>query len=106
MTNEQALILLGEYRRKFREKKIIPEPVPIGARLIPSYGSMSKMLNHAGETIGHTAWMVDGAIEYALAGDTDRVMRWLGFIQAILWNQGWYTVEELMGHVRGNLSVE
>jgi len=106
MTNDQALVLLGEYRRKFREKKIICEAVPIGTRLIPSYEIPCKMLNHAGETIGHAGWMVDGAIEYALAGETDRVMRWLGFIQGILWNQGWYTIEELMGHVRGDLPVK
>jgi len=30
--------------------------------------------------------------------DIEKFMRWLGFIQGVLWQRGWFTLEELKEH--------
>ena len=32
--------------------------------------------------------------------DMEKVMRWLGFLQGVLWNRGVYTIEQLKEHNR------
>lgn len=52
------------------------------------------------EHLQHAAWMVDEMLSYigvteAEHYDGDKVNRWIGFIQGVLWMYGVYTVDDL-----------
>lgn len=52
------------------------------------------------EQFQHAAWMVDEMLSYirgtkAEHYDGDKVNRWIGFIQGVLWMYGVYTVDDL-----------
>lgn len=55
------------------------------------------------EQFQHAAWMVDEMLSYirgtkAEHYDGDKVNRWIGFIQGVLWMYGVYTVDDLRQH--------
>ena len=39
-------------------------------------------------------------------GRTEKFMRWVGFIQGVLWILGVYTLEDLMGHNSADVAGE
>lgn len=40
------------------------------------------------EAFPHAAWMCDQIIEFTLYGQSQKAMRWLGFVQALVWING------------------
>ncbi len=55
---------------------------------------------HSISKLEHAAWMCEEARKYLVDGKRDKVMRWLGFIQGILWYGEIYSIEELKDHNR------
>ncbi len=51
-----------------------------------------------GEGIRHLLSMCDQVEEMIEAGRVEKAMRWLGFMQGVLWAQGSFTLNELKGH--------
>lgn len=43
----------------------------------------------------HAHWMVNEAIGFCEAGRTEKAMRWLGFIQGVLWCEGLRSIEDM-----------
>jgi len=48
----------------------------------------------------HIAWMCETAITFVNEGRIEKAMRWLGFIQGVLFMTGWFTLDELKNHSR------
>lgn len=51
----------------------------------------------ASSMIAHLKFMCVSAPTFT---DNTKVMRWLGFLQGVLWARGFFTLEELKGHSR------
>lgn len=37
--------------------------------------------------------------------DTEKMMRWLGFMQGVLWAEGWFLLDELQHHNKYGLKI-
>lgn len=46
-----------------------------------------------GARLSHAAWMCVRAQEYVKYGNTEKAIRWLGFIQGVLWMSGIVSIE-------------
>lgn len=46
------------------------------------------------DRLGHLRWMVNETESFIHKGQTDKAMRWLGFIQGALWVLGISSIEE------------
>ncbi len=57
------------------------------------FGNVSAASN----MIAHLKFMCVSAPTFA---DNAKAMRWLGFLQGVLWARGFFTLEELKGHSR------
>lgn len=49
---------------------------------------------------GHCLGMIETMRTFLEEGRMDKVMRWLGFMQGVMWTLGIYTMDELKGHNR------
>lgn len=50
----------------------------------------------------HVMYMISEMRKFAAeGGHTEKLMRWLGFVQGVLWEAGEWSLEELMEHNRG-----
>jgi len=54
----------------------------------------------------HVLSMIPKMREFLRQGRREKVMRWLGFIQGILWMMGDYNLRELMDHNRPDAGSE
>jgi hypothetical protein len=50
--------------------------------------------------LGHCLGMLSKMEEFLKENRMDKVFRWLGFVQGVLWSEGAYTLEELKNHNR------
>ena len=60
-----------------------------------------KFCENTGPPFDHLYWMtfqIGDMLEDK--DDIEKVMRWLGFIQGVLWAKGVYTIDELKEHNR------
>lgn len=48
----------------------------------------------------HVRYMIAALLPMIEEGRTEKCMRWLGFIQGVLWMAGVFTLEELKNHSR------
>ena len=46
----------------------------------------------------HIRWMLDKIDMYVDDGRVDKGMRWLGFVQGVLWGRGIYTISQMQKH--------
>jgi len=53
------------------------------------------------DTIEHAIWMIKETYTFLDEGKIEKAMRWLGFIQCILWSTGRCTIEQLKTMNRG-----
>jgi hypothetical protein len=71
--------------------------------LEPSQLSIAGAANRAGDTtmggkIAHYKFMCKEAQKFVDEGKVDKAMRWLGFIQGVLWIDETFTLNELKSH--------
>lgn len=50
------------------------------------------------EAFPHAAWMCDQIIDFALYGRKEKAMRWLGFVQALIWINGDESLNQIKEH--------
>ena len=96
-------ILLEKYRDLLRQWGFPPECTGKGLT-IPRGGQ--RLCWNDGVTLRHAAWMVEEMIEHLednkeWSGEPDhlKVIRWIGFIQGVMWMSGFRTVDELRNDV-------
>lgn len=53
--------------------------------------------------LGHAAWMCSQIKIFVDEGDLDKANRWLGFVQGVLWTQGFYSIFEMRDHNRSDV---
>lgn len=87
MTKEKVIEVIGRYRRLFEERGIGKTSYPDG-----------ELLKNAQLGLEHCHWMLDQMIEFVQQGRMEKVFRWLGFIQGVLWMNQIYTLEDLKNH--------
>lgn len=93
MTPEKVLEVLNLYERMFIEADVSRGQVGFGVTLNADEESTKISLEHC-------HGMIDEMRQFVAGGRMDKVFRWLGFIQGVLWVNGWYTLAELMDHNR------
>lgn len=94
MTDEKCKEVLALYRKKLdgiEPKKHDPTANPCGAGYIVFRNLAIK---------GHLAAMLDEMEKFLNDSRREKFMRWLGFMQGVLWTQGVYTLDELKNHNR------
>ncbi len=89
MTKEKVKEVLGIYRKKFQEMGI-PEQ-KFAKDKFPVWGL---------DFLAHCHAMIPEMEKFLEEGRTDKVFRWLGFLQGCLWSWHIYTVEEMANHNR------
>lgn len=60
----------------------------------------SKPLRMYDDQLAHCAGMIPKMVEFIKEGRRDKVFRWLGFLQGVLYCKGIYTIEEMANHNR------
>ncbi|HUC88977.1 MAG TPA: hypothetical protein VMR49_03025 [Candidatus Paceibacterota bacterium] len=78
------------YRLKFEELGIKREDYPHG-----------KLLDTEEKGLEHCYGMLEEMEKFMEENRMDKVFRWLGFIQGVLWSQKIYTIADLKKHNLG-----
>ena len=81
MTREKCLEILDRYERFL---------APLGPKK-----KDREMVNHI---LFKMIPKMDAMLVLPSQEDIEKYMRWLGFIQGVLWQRGWFTLEELKEH--------
>jgi len=81
MKEEKILQATGIYRAKFKELQVVPEQSDT-------------------DTLARAAWCAEQIPAFLAEGRREKVMRWLGFVQGVLFATRVFSVEELKNHVR------
>lgn len=95
MTKDEVRTLLDQYEQRLSDAKMAPADWPHGLPLTPA---------DEARALTHVQSMIPKMREFLQSPEPkhwDKVMRWLGFLQGVLWTFGWYTLEELKSHNRG-----
>ena len=95
MTPVKVLEVLDLYEQAFIRSGIGKSQAKLDVRL-----NGSSALARIYLSLTHCHSMIDEMRQFVAEGRMDKVFRWLGFIQGVLWVNGWYTLEELMNHNR------
>ncbi len=89
MTPEKVREVIAAYRAAFEERGIDPFDYP-----------HDEVLYATSCGLRHCRGMLDKMEVFITENRMDKVYRWLGFIQGVLWSQGFYTLKDLMNHNR------
>ncbi|HEY4479144.1 MAG: hypothetical protein A3H69_04015 [Candidatus Sungbacteria bacterium RIFCSPLOWO2_02_FULL_47_9] len=95
MTTGQYLFLVKAYRHLLESRLIPKSEAPHDH---PCYSKRTAMM--------HCRAMLDEMENLILADEREKAMRWLGFVQAILWQNECFTLDELKGHNRSGKEPE
>ena len=95
MTPAKVLEVIAIYRKKLEDLQIPKEEFPhtVFARV----GSTDECRI---PTLAHCHKMLDQMEVFVREGRMEKVFRWIGFIQGVLWRCGLYTIEEMKEHNR------
>lgn len=104
MTKEKVLEVIRVYRKEF-ERRDIPKiefPHDQFLDVDPSYQGngafFASVLSKFG--LAHCHQMLDKMEQFVREDRMDKVFRWLGFIQGVLWRSGVYNLDSLKNHSR------
>lgn len=89
MTPEKVVSVLSQYRRR-----LATTPMRLSQEQFDSYCHWRHGVPHR-DVLCHLAWMCEQAIDFVAEGRMEKAMRWLGFIQGVLWALGIKTLNEL-----------
>jgi hypothetical protein len=84
MTPQQVLDALDRYEAKC---------TPIAGQ--PERFTSKGLLPRRHQAVAHVLWMCGSIRELLNEGRIEKSMRWLGFVQAVLWCFGLATIDEL-----------
>ncbi len=94
MTEQQILALLDEYEEELHRLDFEAVEADHDANIRVDVQDVRKI------TLQHALSMIPVLRSFLAAGKMEKVMRWLGFIQAILWMNGQFTLNALRSHNR------
>jgi len=98
MTNEHFKSLLGRYQAKldgrysgFHEQQMSEDSMKVATYHV----SIRTMVSHC-------KFMCNETKKFIEAGQVEKSMRWLGFLQGLLWCLGLFTLDDLKNHSRAS----
>jgi hypothetical protein len=91
MTDEKLLEALDIY---FQATDVRPEKLADNFYLVPS------VFINRGARLRHIAWMCKEVRAFVTQGRREKAMRWLGFIQGVIWSTGLFSLDQIKNHVR------
>lgn len=83
MTLEHVLQVVQKYEELLSDEGY--EPGRWEERAVPS----------SSEALSHVLWMLGEMRKHIEAQETEKVMRWLGFVQGVLWTTDVYSIDEM-----------
>ncbi|OGD57303.1 hypothetical protein A2V71_00510 [Candidatus Berkelbacteria bacterium RBG_13_40_8] len=86
MTKEKYLEAIENLRQYFKKKEIPKIDYPHNEFIDPCFPDICLV---------HCHGMLDKMLEFLEQGRIDKVNRWLGFIQGVLWRSGLFTLDDL-----------
>ena len=89
MTDDQVIYTVQDYAHRL---------AALGYPPIQTPNSAVTTTGEARIRLGHAHWMCLQIPEFVQNRLIEKSMRWLGFIQAILWCEGVFTIDEMRGH--------
>lgn len=96
MTKEQILDVLATYEARLVQLGHDP------ARADPTKPPISRterlLYGRAEPLHGHVLWMIGEMRTFIEEGRDEKVNRWLGFVQGVLWTAGLYTIDAMREH--------
>jgi hypothetical protein len=92
MTPEKVLEVIGRYRAFLQD--VPPELGPVHDSPCPR-----RAMSHLHHMLDRLEAMVTGN-EEGVPRDIEKAMRWLGFIQGVLWLHGDFTLDQMKEHNR------
>lgn len=93
-------VLTKESIRRSRFPNANPQHYPLDPqRLTDDDMKQHFMLPPIGE-LSHLRFMCVESQKFIDAGKIDKAMRWLGFLQGVLWARGIYSLDDLRNHSR------
>ena len=61
-------------------------------------GIENKQDNETFGSLNHIKWMINEIPFFLEYGDKEKSMRWLGFIQGVLWSKEIYSIDQMREH--------
>ena len=101
MTKEKLKSLFSQYRAVLDVLWPDSQSPEYVARQLSEHQAKqaSKLIPHD-NLVAHCKFMCDEAQRLVDAGKVEKAMRWLGFLQGVLWESNLYTLDELKNHSR------
>lgn len=93
MDGKKILSVIAIYRERLEGMAVGKIDYPHEAEIRPN----DRRRNYV---LGHCHGMLDQMEEFVKEGRIEKAFRWLGFVQAALWTEGVYTLEDLKNHNR------
>jgi hypothetical protein len=82
MTRNQIIELAKKYKTEIIDRKKLPK----------EYDKFIHVADGRG-TLEHAAWMCEQIEKCTF--DIEKINRWLGFVQGVLWNNSYRSIEEM-----------
>jgi hypothetical protein len=101
MTNEKLRLVLQYYLRVLNdeaERCGHGEPQRLSA-----HDMTVHFVNPPAGGLDHLRFMCVEALNFVDAGKVPKAMRWLGFLQGVMWARGFYSLDQLKNHSRPDM---
>lgn len=102
MDKEQVLQVIEQYQSRFSHltARRLERPTSGGLNLPPNKPEAVRHLRYMCNRVEEMLVLVDQMDEACedFTGVLEKVYRWLGFIQGVLWSQGDFSINELREH--------
>lgn len=85
MTSEQVLAAVEKYEKILGGRADLP----------PTRFSTNGLLPSRTDCLRHALWMTRELRKHLSGGKVEKAMRWLGFVQGVLWSLGVVSIEEM-----------
>lgn len=99
MTDIKILKVLWKYECELSADGTTPQRVAIN-ELKDAHTNADKVVR------AHALYMIHEMRIFLVEGRREKLMRWLGFLQGVLWMGNYYTLEELANHNRPDVPEE
>lgn len=95
MEPEKILEIIAKYRQYLEEIKCEPVEFPLDGQ---AHGRMMLLSDHA--ALNHCYSMIPRMEQFMAEGRIDKAVRWLCFIQGVLFRCGEFTIDQMREHNR------
>lgn len=95
MTSNDVRAVLKIYKDRIEADGILPIRVAGKTNMLFAAGLLEEDDPWPQLELQHALWMCDEVDHLMVIGDWGKAMRWLGFIQGVLWMSGIFAIDDL-----------